>query len=774
MPGQFIHYAYPILILILSLFFVFRIRVGQQRRASGAGYIYSGLIIAFLFSLINLLQHFPKYDDWFLEGIYPVIVIIKFIMLAAGLILFIIGMAFHFSDWKEQLEISDRHLTKLRLLEQIQYECRRPFQTVELLDRVLGFLQEGLDEKSGAVYLYSSERNEFDLVSSSGFTDDETALLKHYPMGANIISGAIENRQALITGDFRSFGGKAQVALSKYKAMAIFPLVSGKSRLGALLFFSNDSSRYDDHFVDLVKPIAGWLSERLEVLRLGRDFRRTVVRAEKSENEIEHYLRKLAKITEAVRDTVVPSEYAGVVRELVDVDDVLLVGLENDNLKIYGGTTDRIDFSENFTGALERALAKGRTVVLNQEETGEDSKVQIVGASLLLPVGSRDDALLLRRRNDTINFTEREMESLGIAATLAGMIISFELEKDIANARGGIFEGIAEILRIRSSNISDKELLFEFVDRISNKLPPDTVLILYKREEEHLKAVHANIDLADLSELEIEFGESSTGRAAAIKSSDYSFGTTAVAQSLGHFHAQNKVHFRSLFGADRLPIYMGDYPITLNNRSEYLFSIFEFKSGPLTGRERHQFYNIVCGLVNIKLNLIDVTEREKDSSQIKETNQNNGERPSDESNPPRSRQPYRPIKRILIVADQPVILELISSMCRELGHEIISASNPAEGISKFEETSPSAVLVDMSTSPAGDLEITDLARQSLGTWEMIERIHVSSPDLPIIAMTGAGKKIQKERFQAVGVRGILYKPFQMSQLAEILNKAGIS
>ncbi len=772
MPGQFIHYAYPILILILSLFFIFRIRVGQNRRASGAGYIYAGLIIAFIFSLINLLQQFPGYDDWFLEGIYPVIVVVKFITLAAGLVLFLIGMAFHFSDWKDQLEESDRHLTKLKLLERIQYECRRPFPTVELLDRVLGLLQDGLGEKSGAVYLYDPERKEFDLVSSSGFNENEISLLKHYPKGSNIISSAIENRRSLITEDFRSFGGKAQVAVSKFKSMAIFPLVSGKSRLGALLFFSSDSSRYDDDFVDLVKPIAGWLSERLEVLRLGRDYRRTVVEVEELENETEHYLRKLGKITEIVRDTVTPAEYASVVRELVDVDDVLMVGLEEDKLNIYGGTTDRIDFSDKFKTALENALGKGRTVVLNQEENGEDGRVHIAGASLVLPVGSRDDALLLRRRNDSISFTEREMESLRIAATLAGMIISFEREREIAETRGGSFAAIAEVLRIHHDDHTPRELLSEFIDRMSGNIPADTVMILFEREGELLKTLHANIDMADLSDLEIELGESSTGRAAAIKTPEYSFGITSVAQSLGHFHAQNKVHFRNLFGSDRLPLFMGDYPLMIDNRTEYLFTVFEFNAGTLSGKERHQFYGIVSGLMNIKLNLI--AERDRvENGQLESADQSREPGPSVDANAA-VKPAYHPHKRVLVVADQPVILELVTSMCRELGYEIISSANPSEGFREFESSSPSAILADMSTAPAGDLEITDLARQSLNIWEMIERIHATDPDLPIIAMTGAGKKIQRERFQAAGIRGVLYKPFQISQLAEILHRAGIS
>ncbi len=762
MPEQLVHFAYPVLVLIVSLFFIFRIRIGRDKKAAGVSYIYTGLLLIFLFTIFNLIQQFPDYYDWFLEGVYPVLVAVKFLVLALGLILLLIGTAYHFGDWNDRLELSESHLTKLRLLEQIQYDCRHPFQTIELLDHVLERLLDGLGEKSGAVYLYQGDRKEFDLVSSRGFTPEEKALLKHYPEAGNIISNALDNRLNLATGDFRSFGGTAQVALSKFGSMAVLPLISGKSRLGALLFFSEDSSRYDERFMELVKPIAGWLSERLEVLRLGRDFRRTLTMVDESERNIEHYMRKLGKITEAVRDTVGPSEYASVVRELVEVDEVLLLGLDNDNLQIYGGTTDRIEFSEKFTQALISALSKGRTVVLNQEEIASNGENRMSGSSLLLPIGRGDDAILLRRKSESMSFTEREMNSLKIAATLAGMIISHQSERETASARSKSFEVITETLRIVPPGRDIRAFLRGAVDQISGHLEPGTIAILYARENTLLKAVHSTIDMADISDLEIEFGESCTGRAAALKTAEFAFGATAVTASLGSFHAQNRIRFRNLFGSHGLPVFFGDYPILINGRTDYLLTFIEFNRGPLKGKERHQLYSIITGFMNLRAELISCPEVTETGPETEAGDKRRNDVP-----------PLKP-RKILVVADQPVILDLVSSMCQGLGFEAVTAVNPIEGLENFEKYLPAAVLVDMSAALAGEnLETTDMAHQEFTIWEMLSRIRGTTRAVPLIALMGAARRISRERLLAAGIHGVLYKPFQISQLSEISKRAGI-
>lgn len=765
MPAQLVHFAYPILILVIGFFFAYRFKRETENR-HGIGYIYAGLTVVFIFTLLNLMEYLPGYDDWFLEGVYPLLVVLNFVVLAIGLVLFIYGLASVFAGWQEKVEESEVHLSKLRLLEQIEYECRRPLQTVELLDRVLSLLLEGLSERSGAVYLYEPDRKGFDMVSSKGFTDRELTLLKHYPLGTNIISNSIENRRPMVTGDFRSFGGKAQIALNRFGAMAVFPLVSGKSRLGALIFFARERSRYDEQFTELVKPITGWLSERLEVLRLGRDFRRTVARQEKREAELDHYLRKLSRITEAVRDTVGVSEYAMIVKELIDVDAVYLIGIKEDEIHPYGGTTDRMEFSEEFTRAVIRAMRRGRAVVLNQEEEEEGGQKKIIGSNLMLPIGIRDDTLLLQRKGDPINLTEREMKSLAIAATLAGMVIAHQEEKGLSAARIKAFSSIDDILRLRlTKDDTCEEFIRKFTERVSENLGYSTILLVCRRSGDTLQGYYCNVDLIDMSSIEIELGESIAGRSAAMKREEFAFGYTAVSQYLGRFQGYNKVNFRNLFGDNGIPAFFGCYPILMSNRTEYLLMAFEFDPESLSGKERHQFYSVITALINIRMEFLAI--RQNESKTV--------EKPVETDDAPVQEPLHIKTKKILVVADQKVIAELVSSMCESLGHEVVTASNPSQGLAQFKSSVISAVLTDMST-PNGPEEVatTDLAGQGVSVWDMFKEMRASSEDIPIIAMIGAGRQVDREEYRSAGVHGILYKPFQISQLARILNRAGIS
>ncbi|HHI03300.1 MAG TPA: GAF domain-containing protein, partial [candidate division Zixibacteria bacterium] len=270
MPQLYIHFAYPVLIIVLALFCIYRLKIAQTKNAGGVGLIYSGLILTFFVSIIFLVEQHPDFSDWFLEGIYPIIVILEFALLAAGLILFVAGLAIYFSNWGDRIIEVDIHLNKLKLLEKIQQECRAPYPVPELLNRVLTILLYDLEEKAGAAYLFDQKNRTFTLAAVAGMAEEEIELLKDYQYGRNVISEAIDNDTPLITSDFRSFGGRAQLALAGFNSLLILPLISGKTKLGALLFFSEKKSRYSEEFISLVSPIINWLSARIEITQIGR------------------------------------------------------------------------------------------------------------------------------------------------------------------------------------------------------------------------------------------------------------------------------------------------------------------------------------------------------------------------------------------------------------------------------------------------------------------------------------------------------------------------
>ena len=148
------------------------------------------------------------------------------------------------------------HLEKLKLLDTLQQESHFPYPMIELLDRILKGLLNGLGEQAGAIFLYNQKKRTFVLATSAGLKKEEISLLEYYPYGHNIVSQAIEDEKPMITSDFRSLGGKAQLAASNFRSILVVPLKSGRSAQGAMLFFSTEEKRYGREYISTVSPIA--------------------------------------------------------------------------------------------------------------------------------------------------------------------------------------------------------------------------------------------------------------------------------------------------------------------------------------------------------------------------------------------------------------------------------------------------------------------------------------------------------------------------------------
>jgi hypothetical protein len=222
---QIISILYPIIVIILSIFAVYRLKIGRTPHAAGSGFVYTGLILIFISSLINLLTQHPDYSYWFLDGVYPLIELLIFISLASGATILLIGLVLFFSFWGDRdIEVSN-HLEKLKLLDNIQQESRYPQPLPELLDRTLRSILGGMAEEAGAVFLLNRAQRKFVLVTGVGLSKEETTLLEYYPYGRNIVTQAIEDETPMVSSDFRSLGGKAQLAASKFRSIFVLPLI---------------------------------------------------------------------------------------------------------------------------------------------------------------------------------------------------------------------------------------------------------------------------------------------------------------------------------------------------------------------------------------------------------------------------------------------------------------------------------------------------------------------------------------------------------------------
>lgn len=117
--------------------------------------------------------------------------------------------------------------------------------------------------------------------------------------------------------------------------------------------------------------------------------------------------------------------------------------------------------------------------------------------------------------------------------------------------------------------------------------------------------------------------------------------------------------------------------------------------------------------------------------------------------------------RILVIDDEDDVRYTVSRMLSRYGHDVEVAGDGAQGITKQRAT-------------PFDVVITDLVMPEKEGIETIREMHVDFPDLPIIAMSGGGRKGTSSYLDVAGFMGAvvtLPKPFIESDLIAAIDKA---
>jgi CheY-like chemotaxis protein len=118
------------------------------------------------------------------------------------------------------------------------------------------------------------------------------------------------------------------------------------------------------------------------------------------------------------------------------------------------------------------------------------------------------------------------------------------------------------------------------------------------------------------------------------------------------------------------------------------------------------------------------------------------------------------VKRILVIDDDILTLDVLRRMLEAEGYEVVTALNGQEGIDAFHQTSI-------------DLVITDLVMPVKDGLRTIMELRREEPELPIIAIS-AGGAISKERYltvaQYLGDIITLPKPFRRKDIVDTVKK----
>jgi PAS domain S-box-containing protein len=113
---------------------------------------------------------------------------------------------------------------------------------------------------------------------------------------------------------------------------------------------------------------------------------------------------------------------------------------------------------------------------------------------------------------------------------------------------------------------------------------------------------------------------------------------------------------------------------------------------------------------------------------------------------------------ILLVEDNEKLLEVSRDILESLGYRVLTAMNgqAALGICRSEEV---------------DLVLTDVVMPEMGGADLVHNLRSLNPELKAVAITGHAMAEGLKELQKVGLAGIVYKPLDVTDLAQAVRRA---
>ncbi len=120
--------------------------------------------------------------------------------------------------------------------------------------------------------------------------------------------------------------------------------------------------------------------------------------------------------------------------------------------------------------------------------------------------------------------------------------------------------------------------------------------------------------------------------------------------------------------------------------------------------------------------------------------------------------PLRGSERILLVDDEPTLMEMGTSLLERLGYKVTSQTDSVKALEIFR-----------SSPDKFDLVITDYTMPNLTGMDLAKEVRRVRPDMPIMLCTGFSEKITPDSVKELGL-GFLMKPYGMRQMSEAIRK----
>jgi DNA-binding response OmpR family regulator len=125
-----------------------------------------------------------------------------------------------------------------------------------------------------------------------------------------------------------------------------------------------------------------------------------------------------------------------------------------------------------------------------------------------------------------------------------------------------------------------------------------------------------------------------------------------------------------------------------------------------------------------------------------------------------------PAKKILVVDDDPIILQTLSCKLKSRGFKVVTASDAAQAITTAREEKPDLMLLDINFPP----DVCAVPWNGLVLAQWLRRTDATK-NTPVIVISGADRMEYKERVSAVGAAGYFQKPINNDELLASIDLA---
>ncbi len=115
---------------------------------------------------------------------------------------------------------------------------------------------------------------------------------------------------------------------------------------------------------------------------------------------------------------------------------------------------------------------------------------------------------------------------------------------------------------------------------------------------------------------------------------------------------------------------------------------------------------------------------------------------------------------ILLIDDEPVIIEVVQPMLRQLGYQVLVARNGEEAVAIYREKADEV-----------DVVILDMIMPGLGGGETFDQMKAINPGVKVLLSSGYSINGQATTILNRGCCGFIQKPFNITELSEKIEKA---